>query len=361
MVDPERPETWLNPAEYGHRAELRPFNRDLRRNPWKLWDERLLSATGTLTLPDGTVEDHRGERVMDPETQIRLADRASWYEDADGGRHAGRIYRALQPWFYSDADAREAARDMALKRLMDLRRTCVREPGLCFSEPLAASALSRPVRVEALFAAEPYRLSAHRMRVGRLYMARLRAYQDTHGGRLPNADARDVMWDDNMADYVNGKIAAGKTMGGGLAYSNGENANPDSKRRIRRGPDGLPFNARDDFERMLSRGMGEITGRSIDFESAVTLSGTRIAGSAGSVPVGPAEPAPEIRPIRDAGDLRAAAEAGGTTMYGVWRAAVARGMEDEFVARVRPRAGDLTRWRNRLAAERDAAGGDRDA
>lgn len=240
----------------------------------RLWLDDVLRATAPRTNPDGTVADYRDEPVLQPAEEIRMVDRMAH----------GRILRGLKPWFPNEADASELAYRIASDRLMALRRSCAADPSKCYSPRLAQYALGRPVRMEAILSKPPYNLSAHRMRVGRRYLDRLREYRRAHDGHLPPESERDAIWDENMADFVNDKIARHVSYGGGMTYSDGRNANPDVKKRMRRDGDGNPLNGRADFETMLKAGRMELAAGRADFELAIQSSGATDAFSTGAAP-----------------------------------------------------------------------------
>lgn len=87
-----------------------------------------------------------------------------------------------------------------------------------------------------------------------------------------------------MADFVNDKIARHVSYGGGMTYSDGRNANPDVKKRMRRDGDGNPLNGRADFETMLKAGRMELAAGRADFELAIQSSGATDAFSTGAAP-----------------------------------------------------------------------------
>ena len=108
------------------------------------------------------------------------------------------------------------------------------------------------------------------MRVGKRYMDRIGAYAREHGGRLPDKRQRDRIWDENMGDFIHEKIAKGVQYGRGMYYSDGSNARPEYHGRPPRlDADGNPFNAREDFERMLAAGRAELGRTPAEFDDVV--------------------------------------------------------------------------------------------
>lgn len=252
--------------------DVRPPDAAPAPDTGRLWLDDVLGATVPRTNPDGTVVDYRDEPVLQPAEEIRMVDRAAH----------GRLLRGLKPWFPNEAEAGELAYQIATDRLMALRRSCAADPSKCYSPRLAQYALGQPVRMEAILSKPPYNLSAHRMRVGRRYLDRLREYRAAHGGHLPSESERNRIWDENMADFVNDKIARHVSYGGGMTYSDGQNANPNVSRRMRY--DGNPLNGRADFERMLKAGRRELAAGRADFGLAIQSRDASDAFATGAVP-----------------------------------------------------------------------------
>lgn len=260
----------LDPKRYGHKRDVRLMNWRLEHDPTSLWLQDRLKAVRPGVDRDGNPYDYRDEPVLDPADEARMIDDAVYREDADGRPHYGRIMRALASWYPNEAERFDMARRIAENRCDALRRNVIGDPTRCYSARLVGYALTRPVRMEAILARPPYNLSAHRMRVGKRYMDRIGAYAREHGGRLPDKRQRDRIWDENMGDFIHEKIARGVQYGRGMYYSDGSNARPEYHGRPPRlDADGKPFNAREDFERMLAAGRAELDRTPGEFDDVV--------------------------------------------------------------------------------------------
>lgn len=202
-----------------------------------LWDEKRLAATRG---------EHAGESVVTREEEMGLMRRAVGDEN-----HPGILMRGLRTWFPDPTMAAEIAWNVALQRILTARRGCVLDPERCYSPALANKNLLWPMHLEQVLT--KFGLSAHRGRFGRRYNARLEEWQRANKRAKAPDEVRDRIWDETMDDYVAEKKAKGVSLGHGLTYSDGRNANPDAKSGRRRMYGDEVFNGRKDFEGMLSR------------------------------------------------------------------------------------------------------------
>lgn len=263
----------------GNTGASRDWRRRVLHDPRRpIWDSKLLAASEPMRDKQGNIiADYTDDPVMTPEEQVELVRRATYWTDDDGNVHHGPIYKALASWFPNEAACMDAAVKLADERMEALRLSCVNDPAQGFSRRFAGySLLKQPVRMESILAKDPYRLSAHRMRVGKRFLDRLKTYQAEHGGRLPNARQRDRIWNENMADFVDDKMSRGVDFGRGMAYTNGRNADPRIKSRtMRRTATGGVFNGRRDFETMLAEGMAMLQSPNKTVQELVELHGSK--------------------------------------------------------------------------------------
>lgn len=264
-----------NPAlidpRYGHKKNVRVLRELIEKNPHVLWENILLAAHQPVVDEHNTIiADYRNEPVCTPEEEVKIRNHAIMWEE-NGRKHYGPIMRGLRSWFPSESQCRETAEALVDERLIALRRSCLSDQSKSYSPRLVQYAVNQPVRVERIFAKDPYRISAHRMRVGRRYRDQCRKWSEQHQGRLPNRQTRDRLWDETMSDYIQEKIAKGVSYGHGLYYSNGKNARPEqADQPLRHDKNGNVFNGREDFERMLTNGMSALTGNnSLSFEDLI--------------------------------------------------------------------------------------------
>lgn len=225
---------------------------DRRKRGWR-YDEALLGAT------EGR---HRGEKVAGVAFEMREVDR----QIGEPGR-PGRATLSFMRFTGDENQAAELARIYMEERMTSLRQNTAVHADRCYSEALVVRALNEPIRVERLFAREPWHLSAHKMRVGMRYRAAVeKARRD---GTPPAATGRDRdrIWDDTLAAFLDEKIASGASYGSGYRYSDGTNADPKAKDHTKvrkvKGTD-MPFNGRKDFEVMLGEGMARFRDGSLD-------------------------------------------------------------------------------------------------
>ncbi|MBT1161784.1 hypothetical protein [Bifidobacterium sp. SO1] len=256
-------------AKLGHKKDVRALEQWRREHPDAMWDEFFLRASKPGRDENGNEYDYRNEPVCTPEEEMRIRAHAVCWEE-DGRRHYGPVYRGLRSWFPSEAKCLEVAEMLVHERLLSLRRSCMDNATKSYSPKLVQYAAGQPVRVERILAKEPWRISAHRMRVGARYRDRCREWSRDHQGRLPSRTVRDRLWDDTMSDFILEKTRAGKSYGYGLLYSDGRSARPEHEGRPPRlDGNGNPVNGREDFERMLSRGMSILTGDGIGFDDLI--------------------------------------------------------------------------------------------
>lgn len=223
---------------------------DLTAKGW-IWDENRLKASDD---EDG----HADREVLDPMGELELRDKAVGCSDSHPAD--GPVMRAFRPWFPNDVDCRMVAEAWVDTTLISLRRSCASDPRKCYSRTMVADRLfNKPIRVERILAREPWRFSAHRMRVGRPYLERIQQWKADHRGALPNAKERDRLWDENMAGYYESKRrpdGSTVTLGRGLSYSDGRSIDPNRSKIRRDRRTGEPLNGRKDFEIMLAQGRG---------------------------------------------------------------------------------------------------------
>ena len=189
---------------YNHTRRTLYDEYENRDKGW-IWAENLLRAT--KPMPDGT--DYTDEPVCTPEQEVELRTRRS-----ERNPIPATSCDPCTRGFPTTCDAAKWPSRLADERLLALRRSCAVKPDHCYSARLVQSALSRPVRMEGILA--QYGLSAHRMRVGRPYLNNLEEYRRRTGDRNPSGETRDRIWNETLADYVQDKLARGKTFGGGL-------------------------------------------------------------------------------------------------------------------------------------------------
>lgn len=229
---------------------------------WSKRDKALLWLEDRLRAREG---EYRDDPVMSYEREIELLDKAVGTES-----EPGPIMRGLLPYFDNRAECRQLALAYADEKLLCMRRSCARNGNTTrtYSERFVCNrkfGLFAPVRVERILAKPPWRLSAHRMRVGMRYKRRVDQWRAKHGGRMPDSRERDRLWDENMRDFVAEKIRNGKSFGHGMTLSDGHSADPSvnqEKTRMWTDPkDGSkhPFNGRKDFETMLDNGMRHLS------------------------------------------------------------------------------------------------------
>lgn len=252
-----------------HRARREYYQaRDRAQQGWMYMDQFLKASE-----PAGDGHDWTSQPVCSLEREMELVERAIGPE----GR-PGPVARKFLMVTGSPSQAQDLARTWVNGTLLALRRSCALDPTRCYSEPLVRAMLAPgTVKLERILAKPPYRLSAHRSRIGNRYRERLDAYKREHG-RVDDR-IRDRVWDETLADYVEEKMASGVSMGGGLYYSNGQDANPRHAhvRRameqglpvpVRRNPDGSVFNGRADYERILADFRSQLHQHSLEADRA---------------------------------------------------------------------------------------------
>ena len=248
------PEEFQGDQGEGHTRRLERYHRWLQAHPRVLWMDELLAAR---TGP------YRDEPVITLDEELELKERA-----------LKRFMGKLGVWFKNEAECETVSMQLIDDRLMALRRSCVADPEQSYSLALCAHALtSRPVRVESLLAKEPWRISAHRMRVGRRYQNAVAAWKGEHDGASPDEATRDRLWDETMSAFIDEKTARGVSFGRGMYYSDGHTADPRAAdpHRLRLDGSGRPFNARIDFERMVGEGLAVLGRPRKDWDVIVNM------------------------------------------------------------------------------------------
>lgn len=260
-----------------------------RSDPAWRYAQNMLAAT----RPGEPDEDHpdgwdwREQAVCDPLEELRIRERA-----VGSVNKPGSVLAAFLPYVDNKCDAVDMANQYLDYQLDGLRRSVAVDPTRCYSAPLVQSVVNQRVYVSRLLRLEPWRLSEHRMRVGMRYRKRCDQWRAEHHGMRPSASVRDRLWDENMRDFLNEKIKTGKSYGHGMTYSDGTNADPNSRayrivselrakgewddlrRRydmgepvrlpIRVDAHGKPVNGRADFETMLDDGLRHCGTRSLE-------------------------------------------------------------------------------------------------
>lgn len=229
------------------------YRRQTERDPHWLDMKGLMNAS-----QPGDSYDYRNVPVCRPEVEMEYIARMVGTAD-----HLGPVGEQFLPWTATRQEAADAAENAVWDALFRLRQAVAVDPTRCYSERLVKRSVARYVHVSK-YLHDRFGMSEHEMRVGMRYYHALQQYALNHEGAMPDAGERDRIWDDTTLDYLNEKIAAGKSYGGGYRLSDGRNANPLSvearkaAEAVERGerfewhvarlPDGSPLNARIRFE-----------------------------------------------------------------------------------------------------------------